>query len=274
MANKNNTFPLTVLLIIDAWGIALAGENNAISQANTFFIDSLIENYPATILNSLKDLELSREKIYQILGKNIDLSFNKMGLKQVRIGESENIALLTDFFDCGQLKNNKNYQIKIVSSSIDNKGKSIINKINNEALRVIKQGQVDFMAINLANIDLACRKGAKNGIISEIESVDNFIKYITDNVIRQKGQLVIIGSFGYAERFYDINSGKKISAISNNSVPLIVVAERFLGKNFSWPNPAGADLSTVKPIGSILDFAPSFLSFLKKEQAEFIIKKE
>ncbi|MEA3449536.1 MAG: hypothetical protein U9Q85_00950 [Patescibacteria group bacterium] len=269
---QKNIIPLTVLIFLDGWGIAPTADNNAISLSKTSYIDYLIENYPAGVLSALSKENISREEVYKTYGMGLGDFFHKKELRQCRIGVSENIALLSEFFDQGSFSLGAKYNIEIISKKIINNDLSEdTRKIKDVAVKIIKKTQADFIVLNFINADISVNFKEEE-LIKNISVIDYNIKQIIDSVLRQNGQVFIVGSFGRAEQHFDINTEKRAQGPSANPVPLIIVAEKYLGKNFSWPSPSGIDLSTVEPIGSITNFAPSLLSFLKQENLEFIIR--
>lgn len=129
MRNTNNKNQGTVvLLVVDGWGIAAAGEGNAIAKASTPNFIELAAKYPATILTTFKN-SFNKSKInvadnYLIMGtgkarlskSNLSLFdyFHQAGIKWLSIAEPEKIAYASFFIN--NKKKVKADNLAIVSS--------------------------------------------------------------------------------------------------------------------------------------------------------------
>jgi bisphosphoglycerate-independent phosphoglycerate mutase (AlkP superfamily) len=159
-SSQKINFPMTVLIILDGWGVAPPGDNNIIDIAQTPFFDYLNESYPVTSLTVSSVKPLTPENIYKKIGslekKSIGFFLANKDFRQYRLGESENIALLTDFFDQGDLAPGNNYKVKIISTPLSNDLNSrstCINELGREIVKKIKKNQTDFIAVNFASVE-------------------------------------------------------------------------------------------------------------------------
>jgi 2,3-bisphosphoglycerate-independent phosphoglycerate mutase len=106
-----------------------------------------------------------------------------------------------------------------------------------------------FSLVNFANADMVGHTGAVPATILAVETVDECLGEIVQEVNRQGGVCVITADHGNAEDMLAAN-GSPNTAHSLNPVPLILTA-------------AGADLAGE---GTLADVAPTVLALLDIEQ--------
>lgn len=272
---------LLVLVILDGWGIKDAYEGNAISQAKLINISGLIKEYPAaSLVASGPKIGYRKEELpnckknYQILGtgsadkKKTGGLFSilcKNNIPQLYISEPDKYGFLINGFVGVDENFNPEKQTKLVSPSVvknySENSKMELGQITKLAVKAIESKQYGFIAISMANIDAVAHTGKIEAVIKAADFLDKSIGKIFKLILAQKGRLIITSDHGNGEQMLNMKTGEVDSVHSMNPVPFLAVDKELAGHNAGWPDPAGSDLSLVKPIGTIADVAPSILSF-------------
>ncbi len=246
----NSKKNLTVMLIVDGWGVPPNGEENAISRNHTPYIDQLISKYPIALLGvPKKDLGEN----YNILsgGKN-DLTdiISENGLKQAKVAEVEKYAYLAYFMNNNNEEVRKGEQRIMISSEqpveeYSNKPEMNTPKVCSQAVKLIKEGKTDLIIISLANLDMVLLSKDQQAIDRAVVALDNNIKKLTKAVLGQNGSLFITSC----------KKGDK----KDKGVPLIMVAHDWEGRTVEFGETPGNDLSLLKQSGTLADIAPTVL---------------
>lgn len=295
MKNKNK-IPLIVICILDGWGIAPASEGNAISQAKTDNFDKLIADYPVCTLKADgENIGLSKNQAgncevgHYCLGTsrkwpmntadNINSTlcaqFSQAGYKLSYLSDSEKIVNITHFFNGGS--NQLAGAAKIIITPdprVDNymdAPELALSGVYKTVKKVIKQKGQNAIIVNFSNLDLAAHTGSLTAAIKATEIVDDIIGELAGLVSDKKGILAIVADHGIAEAIIDPATGEVNKATTDNPVPFILVSQEFLGRNIGWQDLSGNDLSVLKPIGSLLDFAPTILDLLNIKKPEGMV---
>lgn len=275
--NQDEPLPLApvVLLLLDGWGIAPAGEANALAPAETPTFNGLITDYPVALL-SAKDKTLNAR--YLSLGAGSDLGnestnpaatltrvIANAGLKQIKITETERLAALTYFFNGHSDVKTSGEDWKIISSQTsDNKTKSelVVSKITAELIKNLKTEKYNFFTVALPTLDLVAASGDLKIIKKAIKIVDNNLKKIVGAVLDKKGVLVITAAGGNIENIKNMATELLDKEMTNNPVPLIIVGDNFKGKTIGLSEPLNNDLSLLVPAGNLGDLAPTILDIM------------
>ncbi|MBN2427365.1 MAG: 2,3-bisphosphoglycerate-independent phosphoglycerate mutase [Deltaproteobacteria bacterium] len=113
----------TVLLILDGWGIAEAGEFNAFSRGNTPHIDALIENWPHTALKAsglavgLPEGQMGNSEVGHLnmgAGRVVYQDFTRIN-KAIENGEIASNATFLDLFSAVRSKAGKLHFMGLLS---------------------------------------------------------------------------------------------------------------------------------------------------------------
>jgi len=293
-----NKIPLVVICILDGWGIAPPSEGNAISQADTGNFDKLIADYPVCTLKAAGgEIGLSKNQTgnceagHYSLGtgrkwpmntvNNASSTFcgclSQTGYKISYLSDSEKIAYITHFFNGGFSQPASEAEIKItpilrVDNYMDAPELSSVS-VYKSVKKAIKQRGQNAVIVNFSNLDLVVRTGSLAATIKSIEIIDSIIGDLSGLVNDKKGILAITSDHGIAEAMIDPATGAVNNATTDNPVPFIMVGQEFLGRNIGWQDASGNDLSVLKPIGSLLDFAPTILDLLNIKKPEDMVGK-
>lgn len=295
-SNSSDIPPLTagpvVFLLIDGWGVAPLSEANAMTSAKTPYLDSLVKEYPVALLTAKNKTINAR---YLSLGAGQDLNEENFvpqtnlskvladnNLKQIKITETERLAALTYFFNGHREGRQVNEDWKIVSSEAGDHGIKptlALNRISREIIKALKSEQYNFLVAAIPTLDLVAATGDFKAVKKVVETIDVQIRKIYNQVLNQKGVLIISSACGNAESLKSMATELVDKDITNNPVPLIIVGEDYKGKTIGLIEPLNSDLSLLAPAGNLADLAPTILNIMnlaKPEEmsgASFIDKK-
>lgn len=270
-----------VLLLLDGWGIAPSGEGNAISLASTPTITELIKEYPVATL----DVPIGDwNKRYLSLGSGTSLDsedasplvnlagvLSQAGLRQIKITDADRFAALTYFFNgLNEGKNvGEDWQIISTTTGREDKATADFKAVLKAGLRATKEDDpADFIVISFSYLDAVVAAAANriDVVIKAVEAIDKGIRLIVNSTIGQGGVVIISSAGGNAEQMINLRTEENDSSLTNNSVPLIVVGEDYKGLSISGQDAPDQDLSILKPVGTLVDIAPTILSLLDLEK--------
>jgi bisphosphoglycerate-independent phosphoglycerate mutase (AlkP superfamily) len=268
--HKQDKKGAVVLLFIDGFGIDIIGEVNAISTAKPKYFNSLVKDYPIALLKSdSRDFRKrywslgTGEKIENFPQANTCLSqiIADNNLRQLKISSAYNYNLVNYLFN--NLKEEKflnEDRIMVGEGEVDIYGdaKEII-KVSQKA---INENIHDLILINLPILDQLSKQVDFKEIVKGVKVLDEYIKRISQEIISQSGVLVITSAYGHAEYTKDLSTDWLNKEATNNPVPLILVANEFLGKSIGLADPIDDDLSLISPIGDLDVFLPTILKIL------------
>jgi 2,3-bisphosphoglycerate-independent phosphoglycerate mutase len=280
MDNQRKIASVT-LLLIDGWGVAPAGEGNAISQAAIPNFKELVSQYPATILRAglsrVAGKKVSVANNYSALGTSrIRLSRGGVGLFDVLekagknyfvITEAEKFAYSTYFFS-GRKKIKKTDYLLVSPGEADDyfsQSKTGVLKITEALLKSIKSGNQSFILADFASLDLVAHRGDFVSTVKTAEIIDQSLKKIVKAVLENSGILLITAPNGNAEELIEMKTETKNIGDTANPVPFLMIGRQFEGKTFGWQEVLEGDLALTSPSGSILDVAPTILKIMGLE---------
>lgn len=218
-----------------------------------FKIDASIDNlvyvcmtqYDVSMPNV--DVAFPPGKIKHTLGEYL----SELGLRQLRIAETEKYAHVTFFFNGGVEKPNPlEDRILIPSpkvSTYDLQPEMSAYKVASQTVEEIKSGKYDCIILNFANADMVGHTGIFDAAVKAIEAVDQCAGEVIEAVLASGGQLLLTADHGNADVMVD-EKGNPVTAHSTNPVPLIHVAR----------NPA----ASLDEGGSLCDIAPTMLKLM------------
>ena len=190
------------------------------------------------------------EDVDPTLGKTIA----DLGLRQLRIAETEKYAHVTFFFNGGVEAPNKNEDRILINSpkvatydlqpemSAPEVAKTVIEKINEDIY--------DVIILNFANPDMVGHTGVFDAAVKAIETLDGLVGKIKDAVLAKDGQILLTADHGNADYMVD-ESGNVVTKHSTSLVPLCHIANE--------PVPF------KKTTGKLADIAPTLLTLMGVE---------
>lgn len=268
-----------VLLLIDGWGIAPKSEANALSGAKTPVFLNLIQEYPVASLKSLgKNLNinylglgLGREVTEEDIEPTGGLTkiISEAGLTQIKISETERFAALTHYFNAHNENKENNEDWVIVSSesgSHDNKPVLALRRSIKETIKAIESDKYDFILVSLPVLDLVASTGDFKAVKKAAEVLDINIRKILTSIQDKGGILIVSATSGNAERMKNLATELADSEMTSNPVPFLIVGEEFKGKTIGLIDTFDNDLSLLKPVGTLINIAPTILKILNIEK--------
>ena len=174
----------------------------------------------------------------------------RLGLRQLRIAETEKYAHVTFFFNGGEeVVFDHEDRILVPSPAVptyDLKPEMSAFEVADRIVEVIRAGTYDVIIANFANADMVGHTGIHAAAVQAIEALDQCLARIIEATLRAGGELLITSDHGNAEKMRD-DSGEKPqphTAHTSNLVPLIYV---------------GRKAEMLPGVGALCDLAPTML---------------
>lgn len=175
-----------------------------------------------------------------------------LGLKQLRIAETEKYAHVTFFFNGGIEKPYPEEDRILVPSPListyDLKPEMSAFLVTEQLVTAIHKETYDFIVCNFANPDMVGHTGNYPATIKAIEAIDLCLGQIIKSLTEQGGELVITADHGNAEYLYNVKTEQPHTAHTCEPVPFI-----YRGRKAS----IRSDYT-----GSLPDVAPTLLEIL------------
>jgi 2,3-bisphosphoglycerate-independent phosphoglycerate mutase len=205
----------------------------------------------STKLNQYYSVLFPTETIKNSLGE----VFAELGLKQLRIAETEKYAHVTFFFSGGREENFAGEDRILVKSpavaTYDLLPEMAAKEVGNKLSDAIKNGGYDFIVVNYANPDMVGHSGVICASIKACETIDEQLGMLKDLILQQDGIMIISADHGNIEDLVD-ESGNPNTAHTTNPVPFILI---------------GNNVKTIKlKNGKLSDIAPTILDLMNINQ--------
>jgi 2,3-bisphosphoglycerate-independent phosphoglycerate mutase len=176
-----------------------------------------------------------------------------MGLRNLRVAETEKYAHVTYFFNGGVEQPFPGEERLVVASqrvaTYDLKPEMSAAGIADAVVKATEDGTFDVVIVNFANADMVGHSGKIEPTIKAVETVDACLGRIERAVRLKGGAILITADHGNAEMLIDPVTGGPHTAHTTNPVPFIVMAEN-------------SQQFTLKPNGSLRDISPTLLGML------------
>ena len=190
------------------------------------------------------DVAYTQESFTNTLGEYV----SKLGKNQLRIAETEKYAHVTFFFNGGVEAPNDNEDRALIPSpkvaTYDLKPEMSAYEVTEELLKRLDSGLYDMIILNFANPDMVGHTGDFKAAKKAIETVDECLGKIVNNVLAKDGTVFVTADHGNAEQMIDFSSGEPMTAHTTNSVPFTYVSNHGKG---------------LKDTGILADIAPTIL---------------
>jgi 2,3-bisphosphoglycerate-independent phosphoglycerate mutase len=230
------------------------------------FVDKDFDGFNRTVV--LRDLKFVTMTEYDALMPNVEVAFppeqltntlgayiSSLGLKQLRIAETEKYAHVTFFFNGGEEAPNPGEERVLVASpkiaTYDLKPEMSAYEVTDKVLSAIDEDKFDLIILNFANCDMVGHTGIIDAAVKAVETVDRCIGKITSAILDVGGQMLITADHGNAESMLAVDGGV-MTAHSSNPVPLILVRD-------------DADSLKLRDGGILADIAPTLLDMMELE---------
>jgi 2,3-bisphosphoglycerate-independent phosphoglycerate mutase len=198
--------------------------------------------------SSYKGLHIlfDKDNVQNTLGEYI----SSLGLKQLRIAETEKFAHVTFFFSGGRESEFDGEERILVASpkvaTYDLQPEMSAPEVADKLVAALNTQKFDFVALNFANGDMVGHTGVYEAIQKAVITVDNCVKEVVEAAKANDYEVIIIADHGNAD-FAENADGSPNTAHSLNPVPFIYVTAN---KNATVEN------------GILADVAPSICQIL------------
>ena len=203
--------------------------------------------YDATMPNV--DVAFKKERLDNTLGEYI----SKLGMKQLRIAETEKYAHVTFFFNGGVEKQYEGEDRILVHSpkvaTYDLQPEMSAYEVTDKMVDAVNSGKYDVIILNFANCDMVGHTGVFDAAVKAVEAVDTCVGRVIDAVLAQGGAALITADHGNADHMFD-EDGTPFTAHTTNPVPMCVVGHP----------------CTLREGGRLADLAPTMLQILNIPQ--------
>ena len=177
---------------------------------------------------------------------------SSLGMKQLRIAETEKYAHVTFFFNGGvEEANPQEDRILIPSPKVatyDMQPEMSAVEVTEKVLEEIASSSYDLIILNFANPDMVGHTGIFDAAVKAVEALDGCVGRISEAVLAAGGQILLTADHGNADQMLD-EEGNVVTAHSTNQVPLVHIAAE--------------PVSSFKEGGKLADIAPTLLKLMQ-----------
>ena len=163
------------------------------------------------------------ERLRNVFGEYVA----NLGLRQLRIAETEKYAHVTFFFNGGREKPFEGEDRILVPSpqvaTYDLKPEMSAPEVTDRLVTAVASRKYDVCICNLANPDMVGHTGNYPATVAAIEALDACLGRIDAAVRRAGGELVITADHGNAEQMMNTDAGQPHTAHTTNPVPFLYV---------------------------------------------------
>jgi len=179
-----------------------------------------------------------------------------LGMKQLRIAETEKYAHVTFFFNGGVEEMYKGEDRALIPSpkvaTYDLKPEMSAYEVTDEVIKRIDKNEYDVIILNYANCDMVGHTGIFEAAVTAVETVDVCLGRVVEKMNEKNGCVLITADHGNSEQLIDYKTGGAFTAHTTNLVPLIIT---------------GIDADTkLCADGKLADLAPTMLQIMGLEQ--------
>jgi 2,3-bisphosphoglycerate-independent phosphoglycerate mutase len=177
-----------------------------------------------------------------------------LGLRQLRLAETEKYAHVTFFFNGGREEPFDGEERILVPSpkvaTYDLQPEMSAPEVTDNLVKAIDSNNYDVIICNFANPDMVGHTGKYAAAVAAIEAIDCCLGRILEAIEKSEMELLITADHGNAEQMVDRETGQAHTAHTSNPVPLIYVGR-----------PA-----QLQERGALCDIAPTILQIMGLEQ--------
>jgi 2,3-bisphosphoglycerate-independent phosphoglycerate mutase len=155
---------------------------------------------------------------------------SNLGLKQLRIAETEKYAHVTYFFNGGRETIYPGEERILIPSprevaTYDLKPQMSAQEVTDTLIKEIKAKKFQFIVLNLANPDMVGHTGIFPAALKAAETIDHCLEQIVGAIQKQHGTVMITADHGNLEQMKDYQTGEPHTAHTTFPVPFILVSE-------------------------------------------------
>lgn len=217
----------------------------SILSDNMPIIDKVADLYFAAMTDFGPDLDVHTAFPGHLLSATLPMVLGER--KQFYIAESEKFAHVTYFFNGGYADPvDQEERIMIKSPVVDSYARvpeMSAAEITRQILKCLKEGRCDFIAANYANADMVGHTGDLAATVKAVEFLDQQIKFLAKEVLKQNGTLIVTADHGNADSMLDFETGQPNTFHTKNPVPFLLIGEKFKQQKLE----AGGVLGNIAP---------------------------
>lgn len=177
-----------------------------------------------------------------------------LGMKQLRIAETEKYPHVTYFFN-GGMENEFPGEARIMVPSpkvptYDLKPEMSAFEVTEKMEEAIRSDAYDLIVANFANTDMVGHTGNMEAARKAVETVDACVGRIADLVLEKGGALILSADHGNAEQMFDPGIDQPHTAHTLNRVPFTVIGNGLEKQSLSLKD------------GILADIAPTVLALM------------
>ena len=191
----------------------------------------------------------------QTLKNTMGEYISSLGMKQLRIAETEKYAHVTFFFNGGVEKvYDGEDRILVKSPSVatyDLQPEMSAYEVKEKLVDAIHSGVYDMIILNFANCDMVGHTGVFEAAVKAVEAVDDCVGQVVSAIREMDGVALITADHGNADKMID-EDGEPFTAHTTNPVPFCVI---------------GYDCK-LREGGVLADIAPTMLKIMNLPQPE------
>ncbi len=219
-------------------------------ERKTGFID------PVYVCFTQYDASFTNVKIAfkpQTLKNTLGEYIASLGLKQLRIAETEKYAHVTFFFNGGVEAPNVNEDRELIASpkvaTYDLQPEMSAYEVTEKVIAKLDGGEYDVVILNFANCDMVGHTGVFDAAVKAVKTVDECVGKVIDKILSLGGSAIVTADHGNADKML-AEDGSPFTAHTTNKVPFIVVSEEYKGVKLA-------------DNGILADVAPTLLDIMK-----------
>ena len=205
--------------------------------------------YDATMPNV--EIAFKPQTLVNTMGEYI----SSLGMKQLRIAETEKYAHVTFFFNGGVEKVYDGEDRILVKSpavaTYDLQPEMSAYEVKDKLVDAIHSGVYDMIILNFANCDMVGHTGVFEAAVKAVEAVDDCVGQVVSAIRDMDGVAIITADHGNADKMID-EDGEPFTAHTTNPVPFCVI---------------GYDCK-LREGGVLADIAPTMLKIMNLPQPE------
>ena len=180
---------------------------------------------------------------------------SRLGLRQLRIAETEKYAHVTFFFNGGR-EEPFEFEDRILVNSpnvstYNEQPEMSAPEVTDRLVAAIEGGKYDVIICNYANPDMVGHSGDFEATVKAIEYLDTCVERVVNAVQKAGGEILITADHGNAEMMRNDETCQAHTAHTTNPVPLLYV---------------GRPLNLNRNGGALSDVIPTMLDLMGLEQ--------
>lgn len=200
------------------------------------------------------DCAFAPEKVHNGMGEYLA----SLGMKQLRLAETEKYAHVTFFFSGGREEAfNGEERILVPSPRVatyDLAPEMSAIEVTDELVKAIRAQQHRLIVVNYANGDMVGHTGNLEASIKAVECIDSCLARVIAALSATGGECLITADHGNVEQMNDEATGQPHTAHTTAPVPLVYIGPQ--------------DITLSREGGLLSDVAPTLLTLMGLDQPE------